>query len=140
MLRAERGKDMPEHLTIGTKEEFEENYALTYKKRLIASEIIYVCNEGSAWARADEFLVLRCEQNIWTAYDSAVNVLGSTLQCRQPVFRCLDTDITQLGADAVMLFCPISYLFGLYHLLAVFADRLPLVVFSCMTPSAKCQA
>ena len=97
MLRAERGKDMPEHLTIGTKEEFEENYALTYKKRLVASEIVDVCNEGSAWARADEFLVLRCEQNIWTAYDSAFNVRGSTLQCRQPVFRCLDTDITRAG-------------------------------------------
>ena len=97
MLRAERGKDMPEHLTIGTKEEFEENCALTYKKRQIGSEIIYVCSEGSAWARADEFLVLRCEQNIWTAYDSAFNVLGSTLQCRQPVYRCLDTDMTRAG-------------------------------------------
>ena len=97
MLRAEGGKDMPEHLTIGTEKEFEENYALTYKKKLIASEIVYVCSKCSAWARHDEVLVLRREQNIWTAYDSAVNVLGSTLQCRQPVFRCLDTDITQAG-------------------------------------------
>ena len=61
MLRAERGKDMPEHLTIGTKEEFEENYALTYKKRLIASEIVYVCSKGSAWARTNEVVVMRCE-------------------------------------------------------------------------------
>ena len=97
MLRAEGGMDRPDHLTIRFTKEFEENYALTYKKKLIVSEIVYVCSEGSAWARDDEVLVLRCEQNIWTAYDSAVNVLGSTLQCRQPVFRCLDTDITQAG-------------------------------------------
>ena len=97
MLRAERGKDMPEHLTIRTKEEFEENYALTYKKRLIASEIVYVCSEGSAWARRDEFLVLRCEQSIWTVYDSAVNCLGSTLHCRQPVYRSLDPYMTRAG-------------------------------------------
>ena len=97
MLRAEGGMDRPDHLTIRFTKEFEENYALTYKKKLIASEIVYVCSEGSAWARRDEFLVLRCEQNIWTAYDSAVNVLGSTLQCRQPVYRCLDTDMTRAG-------------------------------------------
>ena len=32
-----------------------------------------------------------------TAFDSAVSADGLTLQCRQPVFRCLATDITQPG-------------------------------------------
>ena len=130
---------MPEHLTIGTQKAFKRNYAFPYEKKQIASETVYVCTKGSEKARSDEVLVLRCEKETWTAYDSAVSADGSTLQCRQPVFRCLDTDITQLGADAVMLFCPICCLFGLHHLLAVVAHRLPLVVFSCMTPSAQCQ-
>ena len=33
----------------------------------------------------------------WTAFDSDVSADGFTLQCRQPVFRCLATDITQPG-------------------------------------------
>ena len=33
----------------------------------------------------------------WTAFASAVSANGSTLQCRQPVVRCLATDITQPG-------------------------------------------
>ena len=51
----------------------------------------------------NEVLVLRCvtEQDgspgTWTAFDSAVSADGLTLQCRQPVFRCLATDITQPG-------------------------------------------
>ena len=64
---------------------------------MIGSETIYVCTKGSEWARADEVLVLRCDKGIWTAFDSALNADGSTLQCRQPVFRCLATDITQPG-------------------------------------------
>ena len=89
--------DRPDHLTIRFTKEFEENYALTYEKGQIASEIIYVCNKGSAWARDDQLLVLRRQHNTWTAYDNAVSANGSTLQCRQPVFRCLATDITQPG-------------------------------------------
>ena len=33
----------------------------------------------------------------WTAYDSDVNQDGTTLQCRQAVFRCIEDDITQPG-------------------------------------------
>ena len=88
---------VPEHLTIGTKKAFEKNYAFPYEKQQIESEIIYVCNKGSEWARTNEVLVLRCQQGTWTAFDSGVIADGSTLQCRQPVFRCLATDITQPG-------------------------------------------
>ena len=91
MLRADGGKDMPEHLTIGTQKAFEKNYAFPYEKKQIASETVYVCTKRFY------VLVLRCEKDIWTAYDSAVSADGSTLQCRQPVFRCLDTDMTQAG-------------------------------------------
>ena len=140
MARADGGEEMPERLTIGTQKAFEENYPFPYEKKQIGSETIYVCTKGIQWARASEVLVLQLMKDVtWIACDSAVSADGSTLQCRQPVFRCHDTDITQLGADTVMLFCPICCLFGLYHLLAVVAHRLPLVVFSCMTPSAQCQ-
>ena len=88
---------MPEHLTIGTQKAFKNDYAFTYEKTQIGSETVYVGNMGSEWARSDEVLVLRCEGGTWTAYDSAVSADGSTLQCRQPVFRCLATDITQPG-------------------------------------------
>ena len=88
---------MPEHLTIGTKKAFKNGYAFPYEKKKIGSETVYVCNKGSEWARSDEVLVLRCEGGTWTAYDSAVSADGSTLQCRQPIIRCLATDITQPG-------------------------------------------
>ena len=96
-------QQMPEHLTIGTKKAFEKNYAFPYEKTQIGSETIYVCTKGSQWARTSEVLVLRCvttqddSPGTWTAFDSAVSANGSTLQCRQPVFRCLATDITQPG-------------------------------------------
>ena len=92
-----RGQEMPEHFRIGTKKAFEENYAFPYEKRQIGSETIYVCTKGSEWARTNEVLVLRRVTGIWTAFDSDVSADGSTLQCRQPVFRCLATDITQPG-------------------------------------------
>ena len=85
---------MPEHLTIGTKKAFKNGYAFTYEKKKIGSETIYVCNEGSKWARSDEVLVLRFNGGTWTAWDSAVSADLSTLLCRQAVFRCLATDIT----------------------------------------------
>ena len=97
---------MPEHLTIGTKKAFENNYPFPYEKTQIGSETIYVCTKGSQWARTSEVLVLRCVTDCqgtgtcpgtWTAFDSAVSADGSTLQCRQPVFRCLAEDITQPG-------------------------------------------
>ena len=88
---------MPERLTIGTKKAFEKNYAFPYEKKQIGSETIYVCTKGSEWARTNEVLVLRCVTGTWTAFDSAVSADGLTLQCRQPVFRCLATDITQPG-------------------------------------------
>ena len=88
---------MPERLTIGTKNAFARNYAFPYVKKQIGTETIYVCAKGSDQARSDEVLVLRCEGETWIAFDSAVSADGSTLQCRQPVFRCLATDITQPG-------------------------------------------
>ena len=88
---------MPDRLTIGTKNAFEKNYPFPYEKKQIGSETIYVCTKGSEWARSNEVLVLRCEGETWTAFDSAVSADGLTLQCRQPVFRCLATDITQPG-------------------------------------------
>ena len=89
--------EKPTHLTIGTSKAFQKNYAFPYEKKQIGSETIYVCTKGSAWARQNEVLVLRCESETWTAFDSAVSADGLTLQCRQPVFRCLGTDITQPG-------------------------------------------
>ena len=88
---------MPEHLTIGTKKAFEKNCPFPYEKKQIGSETIYVCSKGSDWARTNEVLVLRREGETWIAFDSAVSADGSTLHCRQPVFRCLATDITQPG-------------------------------------------
>ena len=90
-------QQMPEHLTIGTQKALEQNYAFPYQKTQIGSETIYVCTKGSEWARTNEVLVLRCVTGTWTAFDSAVSADGSTLQCRQPVFHCLATDITQRG-------------------------------------------
>ena len=88
---------MPERLTIGTKKAFEKNYPFPYEKKQIGSETIYVCTKGSEWARTNEVLVLRCVTGTWTAFDSAVSADGETLNCRQPVFRCRATDITQAG-------------------------------------------
>ena len=91
------GEQMPESLTIGTSKAFKNNYPFPYEKRQIGSETIYVCSKGSEWARTNEVLVLRCVTGIWTAFDSDVSADGLTLQCRQAVFRCLATDITQPG-------------------------------------------
>ena len=88
---------MPEHLTIGTKKAFDNNYAFPYKLKQIGSGQIYVCTKGSQWARTGEVLVLRCENETWTAYASAKSADGTTLRCRQPVFRCIATDITPRG-------------------------------------------
>ena len=97
MPRSDGGEQMPERLTIGTKEAFEKNYTFPYEKKQIGLETIYVCNKGSEWARSNEVLVLRCEMGIWTAFDSAISADGSSLLCRQPVFRCLGTNITEPG-------------------------------------------
>ena len=88
---------MPERLTIGTVKAFNRNDPFPYEKRQIGSETIYVCAKSSQWGRPDEAWVLRCMTGTWTAFDSAVSADGSTLQCRQPVFRCLASDITQSG-------------------------------------------
>ena len=64
---------MPETLSIGTRKAFAKNYAYPYTKEKIASEIIYICNKGSEWARPHEVLVLRCENGTWTAYDTDVS-------------------------------------------------------------------
>ena len=88
---------MPDTLIIGTRKAFEKNYAFPYEKKHIGSETIYVCTKGSDRARSNEVLVLRCQEGTWTAFDSAVTGNGLTLQCRQPVFRCLSSVPTQRG-------------------------------------------
>ena len=97
MPRSEAGEQMPERLTIGTRKAFEKNYPFPYEKKKIGSETIYVCTKGSQWARSNEVLVLRCDKGSWTAFDSAVTANGTTLQCRQPVFRCRKTDPFEPG-------------------------------------------
>ena len=92
-----KSQQMPEHLTIGTQKAFENNYAFRYERKHIGTETIYVCDKGSDWSRTGEVLALRRESNMWTAFDSSVSADGTTVQCRQPVFRCLATDITQPG-------------------------------------------
>ena len=88
---------MPERLIIGTPEAFERDYAFLYERKQIRSETIYVCTKGSDWARSNEVLVLRCENGTWTAFDGCLSADGLTLLCRQPVFRCIATDITKPG-------------------------------------------
>ena len=88
-------RQMPERLTIDL--QVLNWNAFPYEKRQIGAETIYVCSKGSEWARTNEVLVLRCVTGIWTAFDSDVSADGLTLQCRQAVFRCLATDITQPG-------------------------------------------
>ena len=94
---------MPDTFQIGTQTAFQNNSALLYTKKQAGSEILYICGNGSKWARANEQLVLRYVEGpegtkmTWTAYDSDVNQDGTTLQCRQAVFRCIEDDITQPG-------------------------------------------
>ena len=82
---------MPQHITIGTAKAFENNRPFNYTKRQVRDETIdetiYVCDKGSEWSRAHEYLVLRREAGIWTAYDSAVSPDGGYLHCRHAVFR-----------------------------------------------------
>ena len=65
--------ELPETLSIGTRKAFAKNYAYPYTKEQIASEIIYMCNKGSEWARPHEVLVLRRENGAWTAYDTYIS-------------------------------------------------------------------
>ena len=88
---------MPDRLIIGTEKAFENGYAYSYTKNVVGSEVIYVCEKGSEWARRGEVLVLRYIDSTWTAFDTALNANGSTLQCCQPVFRCSAEDITEPG-------------------------------------------
>ena len=86
---------MPLQFAIGTRKAFANGYAFPYTQQTIGGETIYVCSKGSDFARADEFLVLRYDAGIWTAWDSVIEGT-ETLRCRQPVFRC-DEDITAPG-------------------------------------------
>ena len=90
---------MPDTFRIGTKKAFENKYSFLYTKKQVGSEILYICTKGSEWARTHEQLVLRYDaaSAAWTAFDSDVNNDGTTLQCRQAVFRCKKGDITQPG-------------------------------------------
>ena len=93
-----KAQQLPESFTIGTPNAFQEGNAYKYNKGMINQETIYVCNKGSQWRRnEEEVLVLMCENGDWIAYDADVSYDWKTLQCRQPVFRCLKTDITRPG-------------------------------------------
>ena len=74
-----------------------DRFVYGFHRRKDRLETIYVCTKGSRWSRRNENLVLRCDSGTWTAVHSALNANGSTLHCRQPVFRCLATNITQPG-------------------------------------------
>ena len=87
---------MPELVTIVMVNAYQK-CPFFYTKALIASETMYVCTKGSHRARANEVLVLRCVNGIWTAYDSAVSPDRSYRYFRQPVFRCHATNVTQPG-------------------------------------------
>ena len=87
---------MPSQFAIGTSKAFRNNYAFKYTRCEIDGEIVYICDKGSAWARENEVLVLRCDNGTWTAWDSSVDMDTAELRCRQPVFRC-DGDITEHG-------------------------------------------
>ena len=87
---------MPSQFAIGTSKAFRNNYAFKYTRCEIDDEIVYICDKGSAWARENEVLVLRCENGTWTAWDSSVDMATAELRCRQPIFRC-DGDITEQG-------------------------------------------
>ena len=60
-------------------------------------QFLPIRKETDRFGARNEVLVLRCQSGTWTAFDSAVSANGLTLRCRQPVFRCLATDITQPG-------------------------------------------
>ena len=90
--------ELPETLSIGTRKAFARDNAYPYVKEQIGSEIIYICNKGSEWARPHEVLVLRRENGAWTAYDTYISSdKKKELNCRQAVFRCQSSDITQRG-------------------------------------------
>ena len=89
--------ELPETLSIGTRTAFARDNAYPYAKEQIGSDIIYICNKGSEWARPHEVLVLRCENGTWTAYDTDVSPDRTAFKCRQAVFRCQGRDITQWG-------------------------------------------
>ena len=90
---------MPDTFRIGTKKAFDNNNSFLYTKKQVGPEILYICTKGSEWRRTHEQLVLRYDaaSAVWTAFDSDVNNNGTTLQCRQAVFRCKKGDITQPG-------------------------------------------
>ena len=88
---------MPDHIIVGTQKAFSRGSPFHYWKTEIDDETIYFSDKGSQHARPGEFMVLRCVEGTWTACDSSISAFGGTLQCRQAVFRCLATDITQPG-------------------------------------------
>ena len=79
-----------------TTKAFQGEYADPHTESTIDDEIVYVCNKGSDWAQSGKFLVLRSnEPGWWTASDRVV-MDGTTLRCRQAVFRSSE-DITAPG-------------------------------------------
>ena len=98
LLSDDEGGHMPQHFSIGTWKAFANNDAYSYEKKHLESETIYVCDKGSRYARENEVLVLRRENNIWTAFDCLLSADGKIRHCRQPVFRSNGDDITLRGS------------------------------------------
>ena len=83
---------------IGTPNDFHEGKAHKYYKGTINKQTIYYSDKSSEWSRdVNEVLVLLRESWGWIAYDADVSFNWKRLHCRQPVFCCSMTDITQPG-------------------------------------------
>ena len=95
--RSRSRSPMPLRFAVGTQKAFEKGQAFVYRMHTISGEDVYICNTGSEWAQKNEFLVLRKDGDTWTAWDSmADSTDNTTVQCRQPVFRCKE-NITVAG-------------------------------------------
>ena len=82
-----------DRLTIETKNAFKNNYAYQFQRRAW----MYVCSKGSQWARPDEVLVSLPHDGVWIAFDASLRSDGRTYYCCQPIFRCLNEDVTLPG-------------------------------------------
>ena len=89
---------MPDQFLIGTQNDFQNNNAYRYTKKVIGSVTIYLCNKGSEHSRPGEKLLLRKESDgSWIAWDSSLTANKKTILCRQAVFRCWAPNVTKPG-------------------------------------------
>ena len=87
---------MPDQFLIGTQNDFQNNNAYRYTKKVIGSVTIYLCNNGNENSRPSEKLLLRKETDgSWIAWDSILTATRETIHCRQAVFRCWAPNFTK---------------------------------------------